>query len=382
MTQWYITNVPSNGIDFSSLGSIPFELDPNWLNSRINSPDKCVQYFIQGDERYPCGYAPFFVHPGKLDYRFGEVTLASISVLRYAIKGAPLCEDQSSLAELIKYLRKKIDKNNVVFFEGVRSGSSLDNLLTDNSGPIFDLFHVVPYGPTYERRKIKLPAGTQFEDYLQTLGSSARTNLRHAIKNFKSLTTKNIVKVTCYTEAEQVDELITILTQISHRTYQHHLLNLGIENSPEQVVELRSAASSGWLRAYILWIDETAVAFNIGYHHGHTFYGYHMGFDPKFSKLQPGIYLLAEIVADLLSKKIYCLDFLSGDSLFKRRLSNVSKKERHYYLIPRGWPGTAYALSLSASNLLSEKIGNWLDKKGLKSRIKRSIRDRTITGHK
>jgi CelD/BcsL family acetyltransferase involved in cellulose biosynthesis len=104
-----------------------------------------------------------------------------------------------------------------------------------------------------------------------------------------------------------------------------------------------------------------------------------MGYDPQFSKLQPGIYLLAEIVSDLLSNNIYCLDFLSGDSLFKRRLSNTSRKERHYYLIPRGWPGTAYALSLSASNFLSEKIGSWLDKKGLKSRIKRSIRDTAVT---
>ena len=379
MVQWHVTNDPSNDINLSSLGSIPFELDSNWLTSRINSSDKYVQYFIQGDKQHPCGYAPFFVHPGKLDYHFGEITLVSLPVLRYAIKGAPLCKDQSSLTELIKYLRKKIDKSNVIFFEGVRTGSSLDNLLTDNNSPVFDLFHVVPYGPTYERRKIKLPANTQFEDYLQTLNSNSRTNLRHAIKNFKAMTAKNSIKVTCYTEPEQVDELIAILSQISHRTYQHHLLSLGIENNPEQVVELRSAASYGWLRAYVLWIDDAAVAFNIGYNHGHTFYGYHMGYDPKFSKLQPGIFLLAEIVVDLLSKNIYCLDFLSGDSLFKRRLSNASKKERHYYLIPRGWPGTAYAFSLSTSNFLSEKIGNWLERRGLKSRIKRSIRDRTVT---
>ena len=169
------------------------------------------------------------------------------------------------------------------------------------------------------------------------------------------------------------------MTQISQRTYQHRLLNLGFENSPEQVIELHTAASGGWLRAYVLWIDDTPVAFNIGYHHGHTFYGHHMGYDPQFSKLQPGIFLLAEIVSELLSKNIYRLDFLSGDSLFKRRLSNTSRKERHYYLIPRGWPSTAYALSLSASNFLSEKIGSWLDKKGLKSRIKRSIRDTAAT---
>ncbi len=381
MAQWYLTDIPCSAINLSLLGSIPFELDPHWLNSRINSPDKYVQYFIQGDLYHPCGYAPFFVHPGKLDFRFGEITLVSIPVYRYALKGAPLCEDYSSLAELIKCLKENIDPSNVVFFEGVRTRSALDKLLTETGSPVFNLFHVVPYGPTYERRLIELPVGTQFEDYLQKLGSGARSSLRHTIKNFKTMTTKNTVKVTCYTEPEQADELITILTQISRKTYQHHLLNLGFENNPEQLVQLRTAASGGWLRAYVLWINETPAAFNIGYHHDHIFYGYDMGYDPEFSKLQPGVYLLTEVIADLLSNGIYCLDFHSGDSLYKRRLSNTSIEERHYYLIPRGWPGTAYALSLSASNFLSEKIGNWLDKIGLKSRIKRSIRDRTVSKH-
>ena len=72
MTQWYLTKVPGSALNFSSLGSIPFELDPDWLNSRINSSDKYVQYLIQGDQNHPYGYAPFFVHPGKLDYNFGE----------------------------------------------------------------------------------------------------------------------------------------------------------------------------------------------------------------------------------------------------------------------------------------------------------------------
>lgn len=378
MSQWYITNTPGDTINFSLLGTIPIELDPHWLNSRINRSDKYVQYFLQGDQHHPCGYAPFFVHPGKLNFCFGETILASVSVYRYAIKGSPLCEDHTSLTELFKSLREAIKTSDVVFFEGVRTGSSLNELLTEKSSPIFNLFHVVPYGPTYKRRLIKLPVGAQFEDYLQSLSSSSRNNLRRTIKSFKTKDI-NTIKVTCYTKPEQTDELIAILSQISCKTYQHHLLNLGFENNPDQLRQLRIAASNRWLRAYVLWINKTPVAFNVGYHHGYTFYGYNMGYDPRFSKLQPGIYLLAEVIADLLSNGIYCLDFLSGDSLYKRRLSNTSIDERHYYLIPRGWPGTIYALSLSATNFFSEKIGNWLDKKGLKSRIKRLIRDRAVT---
>lgn len=381
MDQWHLSNVPGSAINFSLLGNIPIELDPHWLNSHINSPDKDVQYFLQGDQDHPCGYAPFFVHPGNLNFCFGEITLFSIPVHRYAMQGAPLCEDCSSLAELFKYLRKKIDTSNVIFFEGIREDSPLNELLTETGSPVFNFFHVLPYGPTYDRRLIQLPSGAQFEDYLQTLSSNARNNLRRMIKTFTAMG-KDTVNVSCYTEPEQTDELITILSEISGKTYQHHLLSLGIENNPEQIKKLRTAAAGGWLRAYVLWINKVPVAFNIGYHHGHIFYGHDMGYDPEYSRLQPGIYLLTKVITDLLSNDIYCLDFLSGDSVFKRRLSNTSRKEQHYYLIPRGWPGTAYALSLSATNFLSREIGNWLDKKGLKSRIKRLIRNNAVTGTK
>jgi len=380
MDQWQLSNVPGSAINFSLLGNIPIELDPHWLNSNINSPDKDVQYFLQGDQENPCGYAPFFVHPGNLNFCFGETTLFSIPVQRYAMEGAPLCEDSSSLAELFKYLRKKIDPSNVIFFEGIREGSPLNELLTVTGSPVFSLFHVLPYGPTYDRRLIELPRGAQFESYLQTLSSKARNNLRRLIKTV-SVMDKDTVNVTCYTEPEQTDELITILSEVSGKTYQHHLLNLGIENNPVQIKKLRAAAAGGYLRAYVLWVNKVPVAFNIGYHHGHVFYGHDMGYDPEYSRLQPGIYLLTKVIADLLSNDIYCLDFLSGDSVFKQRLSNTSRKERHYYLIPRGWPGTAYALSLSATNFLSREIGNWLDKKGLKSKIKRLIRKNAVTGN-
>jgi CelD/BcsL family acetyltransferase involved in cellulose biosynthesis len=79
-------------------------------------------------------------------------------------------------------------------------------------------------------------------------------------------------------------------------------------------------------------------------------------------------------MADLLADGICRFDFLAGDSLYKQRMSNTSREERHYYLIPRGWPGTVYAVALVGVNFLSERIGRWLEASGLKERIKRFVR--------
>ncbi|SEK30751.1 GNAT family N-acetyltransferase [Nitrosovibrio tenuis] len=373
MTQWRIARALGSAPDLSLLGPVPLELDPSWLSSRVNGVDKYVQYFLLGDEYRPCGYAPFFVHQSALAYCLGETTIFHIPVLRYTIQGGPLCENQALLAGLFKPLSETIGRRGVVFFEGVRLGSPLAELLTSPDSAVFDLFHVVPYGPAYTRRLVELPAGAQFEDYLRTLGSKTREDVRRTRKNF-SVKAGETVTLVRYTEPQQADELAAALAQVSRKTYQYHLLGLGLENTPAHVAHLRATAAGGWLRAYVLWIGKSPIAFGVGYYDGHTYHGHSVGYDPDISKLQPGIYLHTEVMADLLADGIRRFDFLPGDSLYKQRMSNNSREERHYYLIPRGWPGTVYAHTLVAVNLLSETIGRLLDKTGLKERIKRMVR--------
>jgi hypothetical protein len=381
-TPWYPVNALESGADFSLLPSVPLEQDPRWLNSRITGPDKHIHYFLLGDRMRPCGYAPFFVHAGALAYCLGEATLFRIPVLRYAMQSAPLCENEALLPDLFMPLFHEVGRRGVVFFEGVQQDSHLANLLTAAGGPVKGLFHVVPYGPVYPRRLIELPDGSNFDDYLRTLGSKTREDVRRTRKNF-AVKAGGRVTMIRYTEPEQAAELASAMAHISRKTYQYHLLGLGLENTPEQVRQLRAAADGRWLRGYILWIDDEPMAFGLGYRDGSTYYGHHVGYDPAISKSQPGIYLHTEVMKDLLADSICRFDFLPGDSLYKQRMSNRLREERHYYLIPRGWPGTGYARMLLATNFISERIGGWLHHSGLKERVKRFVRAIAIkrSGH-
>jgi hypothetical protein len=377
MIQWYAANASCKTPDLSSVGAVPLELDAHWLSSRVNGVDKYVRYFLLGDQQRPSGYAPFFVHRSALAYCLGETTVFHIPVLRYAMQGTPLCANQALLPGLFEPLCEAIGRRSVVFFEGVPAGTPLSELLTSPDSTVRGLFHVVPYGPAYIRRLIELPAGAQFEDYLRTLGGKTREDVRRTRKNFSRKATGPVTMVR-YTKPEQVEELAAALAQVSRKTYQYHLLGLGLEDTPEQVAHLCTMAEGGWLRAYILRIGDTPVAFGLGYSDSHTYYGHHVGYDPAISKLQPGIYLHTAVMADLLADGICRFDFLAGDNLYKQRMSNTSREERHYYLIPRGWPGTAYAFTLAATNFLSEAIGAWLDKSGLKERVKRMVRNAAV----
>lgn len=374
MIQWNSANASSQTLDLSQLGPVPLELDPRWLGSRVNGTDKYVRYFLLGDQQRPSGYAPFIVHQGALAYCFGETTVFSIPVLRHAMQGAPLCDNEEMLAGLFEPLSKAVGKRGVVFFEGVSVGTPIADLLTLPNSPVSDFFHVVPYGPVYARRLIELPVGAQFDDYLHTLGTKkSQYNIRSMRKSFGTKA-QGPVKITRYTEPEQASDLAAAVAEVSRKTYQYHLLGLGLENTPNHVKQLFAAATGGWLRAYVLWIGDIPIAFALGYHDANTYYVHHLGYDPDVSKLQPGIYLHTEIMADLLGDGICRFDFLSGDSLYKQRMSNTLREERHYYLIPRGWPGSLYAPTLLIVNSLSEAMGRWLAKSGLKERIRRLVR--------
>jgi hypothetical protein len=69
-------------------------------------------------------------------------------------------------------------------------------------------------------------------------------------------------------------------------------------------------------------------------------------------------------------------DFLSGDSLYKQRLSTESRTERHFYLIPRRFPVNLVALSLAGMNSASEAAGRLLARYGLKDGFKKMVRRR------
>lgn len=379
MNEWNSVSATDQSLDLSLLGPVPLELDPRWLRSRMSGgTDKHIRYFLFGDQDCPSGYAPFMVHQGALAYCVGEATLFRIPVLRHAIQGAPLCESEEMLAALFAPLSKAVGKRGVAFFEGVPAGSPLAKMLTSRASEVRNFFHVVPYGPTYARRLIELPVGSQFDDYLQTLGTKkSQYNIRSMRKAFAAKA-NGPVSVIRYTKPEQASDLASAVAQVSRKTYQYHLLGLGLENTPRHIEQLTAAALGGWLRAYVLWIGEKPAAFALGYRDADTYYVHHLGYDPEVSKLQPGIYLHTEIMADLLRDGIRRFDFLSGDSLYKQRMSNTSREERHYYLIPRGWPGGVRAGTLLMVNSMSEAMGRWLDKSGLKERIRRLVRTAAV----
>lgn len=354
--------------------------DPEWLYAKCGI-DKFVKIFVCfASDGALIGYAPFFVHPSALSFELFGLSLFDYRIRRYCITAYPLIAMDCSkphvlLEDLFVKISRSLGQRDVVFGLGVQLASNFGQLLGNNA-ELRKKYQVLPYGSSYQRRLIVLP--TDFEIYLKELGYSTRYEIRRA----QRLLEKNAeaaVSFRIFSRPDEVSELLSLLEQVSVKTYQHNLLNLGINNNAEIRHIFDFAARKGWLRSLILFCQGNPVAFQHGFLYNDSFYLTHMGYDPAWAKWSVGTVAHAYFIRELIESGVKKFDFLYGDNGSKARLSNLSREEQNFYLVPRTFPLSAVAFSLRAFNSMVDSIGKFIEKYGIKTRIRKLLRQHATT---
>jgi CelD/BcsL family acetyltransferase involved in cellulose biosynthesis len=83
------------------------------------------------------------------------------------------------------------------------------------------------------------------------------------------------------------------------------------------------AAERGWLRVYILYLEERPAAFWRCTVYGGCLQGDHAGYDPVWRELSPGIFLFLNILEGFREDDIKSIDFGYGNTQFKRCLGDL-----------------------------------------------------------
>ncbi len=358
--------------------------DWSWLGDLSVSSGKTLQVMVlqQGDD--VVGYAPFLHHPVGLDFRLGETTIFSVPVRRAALEGGPVInwtrfkgDRNECLLGLLQSLHAEIGDTNVVFLGAIPIETQLYHLLSKPE-QLRGYFHVVPHGDIYQRRLASLR--DDYDSYLAFLGRRTRNDLRRTRKRFSDELGER-ARVRVYQSPDDIDLFLSNAKSVSRKTYQWHLLGQRIQPGGSLEARLRTAARRGRLLAYLLYIDGEPVAFQVGYNVGGVYSAHETGYDPAWRKLQPGIYLLTEIFMDLSSRPgIELFDFQVGDSLHKKRLSNLSHEERHFYLFPWCPRGALLAHAMRIVDATSATAGKLLRLLGLGEAVKSRLRRRSTVG--
>jgi CelD/BcsL family acetyltransferase involved in cellulose biosynthesis len=107
------------------------------------------------------------------------------------------------------------------------------------------------------------------------------------------------------------------------------------------------AHERGWLRLFVLEVDEVAVAGWYGWRVGDRFSYYQAGFDPAWSRYSVGFLLLAETVREAIAEGAAEYDLLLGDEPFKARFATGARFGRSVLLAPR-WSAARLRASIRA----------------------------------
>jgi hypothetical protein len=340
------------------------EHDPIWHSALLTHGDSSVTI---AKKNGAC-LLGLLVHSVKLPLRFGDFSVAAISVRRHVLTGGFPGAGISvpELEDLLVQLAPEVGPSGLIFLQGVHEGEPLHRALA--SAELKRKYYVMLRGRSYQRCRIALEG--DLSAYLDGLRSSTRKDLRRTLRRFDA----HYAQWTCLeviVDPDALEQVLPELIALSDKTYHGRVLGLGPAAGNYVVRQMRFAARHGILRLDLLRVQGRLVSFQVGYVYGNVLFATHAGYDPDWSDCSPGIVHLIRIVEDLCRSRpdVAWLDFMYGDEPYKRRLGNRFHVEFQFYLIPKSARGFATWLALRAAQGVSHFAGTVLDRLNLKGKV-------------
>jgi len=169
------------------------------------------------------------------------------------------------------------------------------------------------------------------------------------------------------------EDVIADVERIARQTYQRSL-GVGLQNDQTTRQWLALTAAKGWLRGYVLYLDDQPVAFWIGTLSGGVFRLDYIGYDPAYERLSPGVFLLTRAVEDLCQSTAREVDFGHGSELYKQQFGNCTWHEAIIYINALTLKGIAFKVMRTLVHVTDRLVRILLERTNLLPRLKRAWR--------
>ncbi len=217
-----------------------------------------------------------------------------------------------------------------------------------------------------------------FETYQKKFSSKTRSTIQRKIKKYEKHCGGYIPWKTYKSQSEMRD-FFRLARAVSKKTYQERLLNAGIPDSEDFILQAESLAAEQRLRAYILFDGEKPVSYLYCPVQDDVLIYAYLGYDPDYMHLSVGTILQWLAIEQMFSEaRFRYFDFTEGESEHKRLFATHQRRCANVYMIKRSPRNTAVVLGHLFMERFSKCIGTALDRLGLKAKIKRWIRFKMI----
>ena len=226
------------------------------------------------------------------------------------------------------------------------------------------------YSPTSFQVRLKIDLPRTGTEYFGKFSSKTRNTFKRKEKKLGS------IRIMRCSTVDQVADFLRDAHLISVNTWQTEQFGLRVKNDAADLAQFTFMASQGALRSYLLYQDETPMAFIIGNQHRGLYRYEEVGFDRKFHALSPGQVLLLKVLDDMFADNTpQCFDFGMGDADYKRMLANVETTAGNVWLVPPGIRGRSLVAWLNGSRMVRQrgrqmiKVLGWYRQMRQKSRL-------------
>ena len=166
--------------------------------------------------------------------------------------------------------------------------------------------------------------------FFRSLGRRRRSFLRRKYKRVLGLLSGKM-QIHSFRSITDLESAISDMEEIASKT-DRRLFGDGFFDTPQMRAQMLVAAQMGWLRAYVLYLEEKPAAFWMGNLYDGCLHADHAGYDPVWSRFSPGIFLFLKVLEDLRDEDINAVDFGWGNTQLNRSFADVRHIESHVHI--------------------------------------------------
>lgn len=224
----------------------------------------------------------------------------------------------------------------------------------------------------YRRHFIDLT--TSWDEYQARFSSRTLQGMRRKVRKFAAASDGSI-DWRQYRDADEMIEFHRLARRVSSRTYQERLLNAGLPDSDSFVRGLVERAREGRARGYLLFLRDEAIAYlYCPIEDGILRYAF-LGYLQEHAALSPGTVLQWLVIEELYREGGYRMfDFTAGEGAHKELFGKDSLLCADVHLLRPTAANHGLVCACIAAEAASRLAGGMLNRLGLKSRLKRSMR--------
>jgi Acetyltransferase (GNAT) domain len=157
-------------------------------------------------------------------------------------------------------------------------------------------------------------------------GHRQRSKLRRKFRNVLSRLARE-AQIRCFRSPADLGLAILDVEEIASKTDKRQVFGVGFFDTPQIRQQMALAAEKGWLRIYILYIEEKPAAFWMGTIYEGCLQGDHVGYDAVWSQFSPGIFLFLNILNELRDEDIKIADVGCGYGQLQQCLGDLRRLE-------------------------------------------------------